>query len=616
MYRDQIEISDRGNATASDQTFKIKYGWLFDVTVVGLLPALFLFAAPIQRFMPAGWVDSALYLGLSMDYFGIVKTYGWDYHSLRVSYLLPNALANMVLPVVQARLLIVFAFYFIGLLALYDGVRILWGRPSAAITVSCLAYSPVYLLANTAGYVDGAYLAYTFCVFSALARWSVSRHTLWVVVAGIAAALGILAHMLAAAPVGLVILFFLIAKWEDFGRKPLSFILGGLTGGFLTWIFFVVVLYEIGFGIGAFVQLKWIVNASITGLGAKYRFSIMDWLPYATRLVPGIVVSSTLIFLLAVNRLRGTRRIDIAAAIVAVASTILLPAYDLILGGSTTQASFYAGLAMPGVMIGIAAMTAMLLPQAENSRVALYATIILILGALSYYSLSVSKIIASSGLALDLFTLVACCVAVGLLFFTPLRNAAFFRSTALIVILAVCGVSVVMNKDTQQLYKSANTIDNEEYFRGVVFVRDIISANVPPGRLPLFWFDRDDFAARDGRSQELARKMRYGDTEMALTYYDTLASLRLWHRSFFLTELKPEQNLDSLPFLMNPNITIVVLEQDGAKLNAAINSLRNAGVGCHVGNTSTYSSRSFEINVTLIELRGAGDRTLSSCGRT
>jgi hypothetical protein len=207
-------------------------------------------------------------------------------------------------------------------------------------------------------------------------------------------------------------------------------------------------------------------------------------------------------------------------------------------------------------------------------------------------------------------------VAVGLLFFTPLRNAAFFRSTALIVILAVCGVSVVMNKDTQQLYKSANTIDNEEYFRGVVFVRDIISANVPPGRLPLFWFDRDDFAARDGRSQELARKMRYGDTEMALTYYDTLASLRLWHRSFFLTELKPEQNLDSLPFLMNPNITIVVLEQDGAKLNAAIDSLRNAGVGCHVGNTSTYSSRSFEINVTLIELRGAGDRTLSSCGRT
>jgi hypothetical protein len=616
MYRDQIEMPDRGDVAASDRTFNIRYGWFFDAVVVGILPALFLFAAPIQRFMPAGWVDPALYLGLSMDYFDIVKTYGWDYHSLRVSFLLPNALANMVLPIVQARLLVVFAFYFIGLFALYDGVRILWGRPSAAITVSCLAYSPVYLLANTAGYVDGAYIAYTFCVFAALARWSVSRHTLWVVIAGIAATLSILAHMLAAAPVALIILFFLIAKWEDFIRKPFTFIASGLIGGILTWTFFVVALYKIGFGISAFIQLKWIVNASITGLGAKYRFSIMDWLPHATRLVPGIVVSMTLIFLMFAGRLRGLRRIDISATIISVASTLLLPAYDLALGGSTTQSSFYAALAVPGIMIGIAAMTAMLLPQAENIRLALFAAITFILAALSYFSLSFSNINAASGLSLNLFTLVVCGVAVGFLFLTPLRNAAFFRSAALIVILAVCGLSIVTNKDTQQLYKSARTIDNEEYFRGAVFVRNLITPDILSGRLPLFWFDRDHFTARDGRSQELARKMRYGDTEMALTFYDTLASLRLWHRSFFLPELKPQQALDSLPFLMDPNITVVVLEQDSAKLDAAIDSLRNAGVSCHVGNTSTYLSQSFEINATLIELRGAGDRTIASCGRT
>lgn len=616
MYRDQIEMSDRGDRAVPDRTFHIKHGWIFDAVVVGILPALFLFAAPIQKFLPAGWVDPALYLGLSMDYFDIVKTYGWDYHSLRVSFLLPNALANMALPVVHARLLIVFAFYFIGLFALYDGARILWGRPSAAIAVSCLAYNPVYLLANTAGYVDGAYIAYAFCVFAALARWSISRNPLWVVIAGIAATLGILAHVLAAAPVGLVILFFLIAKWDDFIHKPLTFIASGLIGAVLTWIFFLAVLYKVGFGISAFVQLKWIVNASITGLGAKYRFSIMDWLPHATRLVPGIVVSLTLIFLLASGRLRELRRIDISATIVSVASTALLPIYDLTFGGSTTQASFYAGLAVPGIMIGIVAMTAMLLPRVENIRFAIYAAITVILAALSYFSLHVSNFFAASGFSLDLFALVACCIAIGLLLLTPLRKDALFKSAALTAILTVCGLSLVMNRDTQQLYKTANTIDNEEYFKGSAFVRNLITADVLAGRLPLFWFDRDDFAARDGRSQELARKMRYGDTEMALTFYDTVASLRLWHRSFFSPELKPEQALDSLPFLMNPNVTVVVLEQDSTKLDAAINSLRNAGVSCHVGNTSTFHSQSFDMNVTLIELRGAGDRTTSSCGRT
>lgn len=613
MYNDQLEISDRGDGTSSNRTFHFERRWFFDAMVVGILPALFLFTAPIQRFLPAGWVDPALYLGLSMDYFDIVKTYGWDYHSLRVSFLLPNALANMVLPAVEARLLVVFAFYFIGLFGLYDGVRILWGRPPAAITVSCLAYSPVYLLANTAGYVDGAYMAYTFCVFAALARWSVSHRALWVIIAGIAAALGILAHVLAAASVGLVIIFFLIARWEDFLRKPLTFIASGLIGAVITWIFFVAVLYKIGFGMSAFVQLKWIVNASITGLGTKYRFGIMDWLPHATRLVPGIVVSLTLVFLLASGRLRAARRIDVSATIVAVTSTALLPIYDLILGGSTTQSSFYAGLAIPGIMIGIAAMTAMLLPQTENTRLALYAAITLILSTLSFFSVSVSNTVTASGFSLDLFTLVVCCVAVGLLFLTPLRKVALFRSTALILILAVCGLSVVTNRDTQQLYKSANTIDNEEYFRGAVFVRNLITSDISSGRIPLFWFDRDHFAARDGRSQELARKMRYGDTEMALTFYDTLASLRLWHRSFFLPELKPEQALDSLPFLMNSNITVVVMEQDSAKLDAAINSLRNAGVSCQVGTTSTYRSQSFEMNITLIELRGSGGKTISSC---
>lgn len=172
----------------------------------------------------------------------------------------------------------------------------------------------------------------------------------------------------------------------------------------MTWFFFVAVLYKIGFGISAFVQLKWIVNASITGFGAKYRFSIMDWLPYTTRLVPGIVVSLTLAILLVFDGFRGLRRIDVSATIVSVSSTALLPIYDLTFGGSTTQSSFYAGLAIPGIMIGMAALMAILLPKTENVRIALYVAISLILGAISYFSLSVNNIVEASGLSVDLFT--------------------------------------------------------------------------------------------------------------------------------------------------------------------------------------------------------------------
>jgi len=615
MHKHHVEKKGRSGKVTSGTTFTVGYSWLFDVVIVGILPTFFIFLAPIQRFLPAGWVDPALYLGLSMDYGHIVTVYGWDYHSLRVSFLLPNAIANIILPPVYARLVIVFAFYFLGLVALYGGARILWGRIPAAIAVSFLAYNPIYLLANTAGYVDGSYIAYTFCVFFALAGWSAWRHVVWLAAAGVFATLAVLAHALAAAPVGLVILFFLIVKWEEFIRKPITFVSGGLIGGLLAWAFFVAALYKMGFGISAFYQLSWIVNASLTGFGAKYRFDVMDWLPFATRLAPGVIVSLTLLFLLVSGGRRALRRVDVAALLISVASAALLPAYDISFGGSTTQSAFYAGLAASGTGIGVAAMAAMFVPATGRVGWMVSATITVALLALNWFSTGIVKGVAASGLPADLFTLVACGGAISVLLLTPLRGMLIFRAAALGILLLICGFSLVANRDTRQLYKEANIIDNEEYFRGAVFVRNLLNSDILPGRVPLFWYERDEFSARDGRSRELARKLRFGDTEMELTYYDTLASLRLWHRSFFLTELKPQQSLESLPFLMDPNVTVVVIEQDNAKLDAAIGTLRNAGVSCHVGKTSTYHSKSFDMNITLIELLGQGNRTPASCGR-
>jgi hypothetical protein len=614
MHSQFIEERDQNDRASSEATAYSAFGWLFDVVFASLLPALFLLFAPIQRFMPAGWVDPGIYFGLSMDYFDIVKTYGWDYHSLRVSFLLPNALANMLMPPIPARLIVVFGFYLLGLCALYDSIRILWGRMPAVITTSFLAYSPVYLLANTAGYVDGAYLAYVFCLFAALTRWSVSRQTFWLVVAGIFAMLAILAHTLAVSAVGLVILFFLILRWEDIIRRPFRFVLGGLAGGVLTWLFFVVALDKIHFGIGAFSALRWIVNASLTGFSANYRYGLMDWLPVTTRHAPGIVVSLTLIFLLLARRSEGFPRIEVAAAVVAFAGAALPPAYDLSLKGVITQSIFYAGLAVPALVIGTASMSAILLPRAGNLRPLLALLIALFFIATSWFAPIISASLSTSGLNVDLFVLTVCGMVIGLVLLTPLQKAQSVRTVALVAIAIVCGLSLAMNRDSRQLYKTAGTIDNLEYSQAAAFVRDLLKSGVPTGRIPLFWFQRDEFAARDGRSRELARTLRFGDSELVLTLYDTLASLRLWDRSLFLPELKPDQSLESARFLMNASITVVLIDQDKAKLQAAIDSLRNAGVSCSVADRSTFHSQSFDINVTLIELHGAGDRTPASCG--
>jgi hypothetical protein len=613
MHLQFIEERDQKDRAASEATAYSAFGWLFDVVFAGLLPALFLLFAPIQRFMPAGWVDPGIYFGLSMDYFDIVKAYGWDYHSLRVSFVLPNALANTLMPPIPARLIIVFGFYLLGLFALYDGVRILWGRMPAVVTTSFLAYSPVYLLANTAGYVDGAYLAYVLSFFAALARWSVSRQTFLLVVAGIFAMLAILAHTLAVSAVGLVILFFLVLRWEDIIRRPFHFVLGGLAGGLLTWLFFVVALHKIHFGIGAFSALRWIVNASLTGFSANYRYRLMDWLPVTTRHAPGIVVSLTLIFLLLARRTEGFRRIEVAAAVVAVAGAALLPALDLSLKGALTQSIFYAGLAVPALVIGTASLSAMLLPHAGNLRLLLAVLIALFFIATSWFAPAISASLSTSGLTVDLFVLTACGMIVGLVLLTPMQKVQSVRAAALVAIVIVCGLSLAMNRDSRQLYKTAGTIDNLEYSRAAAFVRNLLKSGVRAGRIPLFWFQRDEFAARDGRSRELARTLRFGDSEFVLTPYDTLASLRLWDRSLFLPELS-NQSLESAPFLMNGSVTVVFIDQDNAKLQAAIDSLRNAGVSCNVADRSTFHSQSFDINVTLIELHGPGDRTSASCG--
>lgn len=605
------KLTHLGDVSRSPSVNSRKYDFLFDVLVIFVFPTIFFFYAPIQRFPPAGWVDAGLYLGLSMDYAYIVKAFGWDYHSLRVSYLLPNVVSNFVLPPVPARLLVAWGFYFAGITALYGGARKLWGRIPAATAVSCLAYNPLYLLAATAGYVDAAYLAYTFALFFALTMWSNAQNPCWLALSGAFAVCGVLAHLLALAPIGLIFLFFIIVNKDGFTAKFRVNVISLLTGVIIAWLFFVVALIKMRFGIKAFSQLGWIVNASLAGFGAKYRFAVMDWLPFTTRLLPHMIVCTA--FLGAViTDIQTLKKKDVAAAIVLFLSFAMLPIYDASVGGSTTQSAFYAGLTVPGLMIGTASLMALTLPKNATIRFIIYLSITLIAVLFNFNSELFSYFAQSIAFIKIPISIIIISVSASTIYVLHLSKHAVGRSIFCLMLLTLCFFSLATNTDTRQIYKQNYSINNKEYFEGAVFVRNLINPVVLNGRKPFFWFDRNEFHTHDGRSAELARKMRFGDSEMVLSYYDTLASLRLWDKSLFSAQLSASQDVSKQLHLLDSAVTLVVLYQDSAKLDFALTSIRKAGLNCQVTQTSRYSSESFDVTITLIELNGqSGQPTCS-----
>lgn len=575
---------------------------IFDALVVVGAPVLFLAFAPVQKFLPAGWVDPGIYLGFSMDYFDIVKSYGWNYQALRVSYILPDMLLKMALPAIVAQLCFVISFYLLGIASLYAGVRLFWGRMAAAVAVACLAYNPVYLVASTSGYVDAAFVSYSLAVFAVLSLWAVSQRFIWLVLAGMFATLALLAHVLAAAPIGLLLLFIVFIRWQAILARPVRFVGGGLLGIAATLLFFVLVLWDLNFGIDAFMSMSWIVNASISGIGVNYRVEVMDWLPYTTRLLPAFATAIVLVFLVSAGSGRDVRRIDVAAMLLCCASAAFLPLYDFVLGGSTTQWPFYTGLILPGICIGAGALAALLPPAGQSLRAGIVAVITVILMLATWLAPTLWTLAATSSLPVNLLTLAGVATAAGLILVTPLGRSHGVKAGMLVFLMALNALGLAINQDTRTLYRLPTSVNNAEYFRGAVFVRSLINADALGGREPLFWFHRTEFSTRDGRSAELVRTMRFADRTLALNFYDTLAALRLWHRALFMDELRPGLSIEATPALLSGNATLVVVEQDPARLRAATEAIDRAALNCAVRATHVYQSESFDMRITLIDV--------------
>ncbi len=577
---------------------------LYDGIVVAGLPLLFLFTAPMQLFFPPGWVDAGIYLSLAFDFFDMIRSYGWNYYSLRVSYVLPASFVHFLLPPIPARLFIVAGFYLGGLFSLYTGVRLLWGRVAATVAVATLAYNPVYVMAVTAGYVDGAYITYILAFFAVMAAWSMSGNVAWVVAGGAFAGLAVLAHAMTVAPILFIAIFFALFAWDRLLADAFRVIGAGLVGLLSVWLVFVYVLSSVGFGISAFQTLSWIVSASLNGIGSKYRYPIEIWLPVTTRWTPPLVAAAATLLVLKPWVIGKMTLRTWAVVVLAVATASFLPVYDVLMGGSASQSAFYAGLLLPGVAVVCGAISAAVYSEPPRSELRMVAFVT----GLTFGATWSGPWLWSLADALALpITLQGFCGA-GLLL-AALLGATAGRNlrlsiVALVAFIALLNFASVFNSDTRHVFRQRGTIDNIEYFRAAMFVRRLIQPSELEGRVPQFWFNRPGFSTRDGRLGVSSRPLRYGDQLLELTYFDSLASLRLWDRALFHVELGPYTVIEQSKFLEVVGASFVVLGTSPAAAAYARALLNRAAVVCKIRRTEEFESKSFSIHVTIIDILG------------
>lgn len=581
-----------------------------DLVVAVALPLIFFFTAPIQRFLPPGWVDSGFYLGYALDFFGLVKTHGWNYHAARVSYILPANLLHLFLAPEKAWLTLIVAFHVTCLVSIHVTCRLLWDRAVAALVVACIAYNPLYLMILTSGYVDISALCYLLVMLAGLSAWSQSLRPGWLVLVGASFMLAALAHPFACASGGLLILAFAWFRYEAVLANWLIFIAAGLLGIAATWLFFVLALNQLRFGPDAFATLGPIIELSRGGLGAKYRTGFAEWLPSATRVFAAPFFILALCLLMA-NRLSPRDRRNRLALGTGISGILLLPLYDVVMGGSASQSTFYAAFAMPFSILPLAGAAHLSLPAAAVRRAMWAGGLSLGFAAACW----LAPLLWSRWDRLDgLVTLVMIVMAAALACLLLLRSRT--RAIGFAALFVVCTTAVAMNRDTRRAYTSAARVDNKTVFRTAVIVHRALQIEEQSGQRLAFWFNRSSFKTRSGDGAPVSRPLRFGDQVLHLDVLDTIAALRLWDKSTFLFEIRPIDAAEKAQLIGGLPKTLVVLGQSQSDLESALSSLREAGLAFSVARSLTVEQPAFAMKAWFVRVDGlANPSEQSNTGR-
>lgn len=261
------------------------------------IPAILAFAMyfipnNFELFPRVGWVDAGMYAGYANNE-NLIKDYGFTIHNYqgsRLGYIVPAKIFSKTFGPLSGRYLFVLFFYLTSLLALISILRKFIKRTDVqSLFLTVIVCNPILLAGISYGGADGPSATYSL-LFAAFLYRSATIHIkntdVFLVVAGIFAALGFSTHVLSIVPLSFIAATYFFWQTSNLKSKIIT-----LSSAFLVTI---ICLYFIGhyFGIERnylIYSFSWGVQ-SIKGLGGNFVQPLREVLMYSLVYLPPLVL--------------------------------------------------------------------------------------------------------------------------------------------------------------------------------------------------------------------------------------------------------------------------------------------------------------------------------------
>jgi len=587
------------DTTVGPGYFARRSGWLAEIALLFVVPALFLYSGLFQRYPLPGWVDPGIYLGYQLDLPSLVQRYGFGattYHGARLSWVLPGYWIHNIFPAAIAREVIVGLMFFVSTGSAWLAGRGWGGRLGGQLAAASIAYNPLFLSAIAFGAIDGATLTYLLAAAAFLFaphEGELSLNRLFGF--GVMVSLATIAHPGAVPMAGAMALAYVL-KGQVPLRKLLRQAMEVAAGGVLAFASVAAIAVLYGYPLWFPGVSAAMAQRSMSGFGSKYRVPVTDWLFSSYRLLIPVLLLFALVVALR-QAVPGRRRVFLAALLMLGASAAPFVGFDYIIGGSTLQTRAYTNLLLPACALAIAALATW---RPTDQQLPLQGQLLLAAPAVlaaGIYALDPDWL-ADPSLQLAVFlALLAAGVATALW---------ARRSTGTLVALsAVLLACAALNQDSANVYVPRTGVNFRDGYLGAQQLQQAIDNDEGLRRRRLlFWYKRDGFDTGNPEANKLlAFPLRYEDRDFRYTYYDTLASLYLWDVSLFSADF-PATDAGFVKLLDTdaPAHAVVLVSQHAGDLQRARDKLEREGLGTHLRNTVAFESPTFGYTAWIMDL--------------
>jgi hypothetical protein len=586
------------------QSSAIRFGW-YEVLLLVVVPAIFLWAGRFELFPPPGWVDPEMYLGYFLNFPRALTRFGPDYFSMRLPWTLTGFVVHRVLAPNMANYAMVLGFHYLALGSAYLIMLPRYGRIGGIAAAWWLAFSPLWLAAVTRGYVDGPAMAFMLAGFACLLnRGRLLGRRGDLCLAGGCWALAVFTH-----PMTVFLTAMGGGAWLLGVRPNRSELIETAAWTALGGIITTVVLALAGWALGApflfFTAYVGTVKGALAGAGMNFARPAADWLPGAYRMLPPfafVVIGGT--FLLSRRDRRPWRGMVLLATGLLLATIAWLEGWNLVIGGVSLQVPHYASYLLPAQALVFGALAGEVLNEPGTDQ----RTRLFVLAALA--AAAVLPVLAAerlwhweaawrAGLAFwfvpgSVFALAAAMIA------GPYRRA------ALPFLLLATVVAGTVNLDTRRIFQISGNPDYKPYYRAAIRLNDIVQGAGLDNRRLYFWYDRAAFTTGDSRRDSwLIFHHSFAGVQMDLGVLDSLTSIWLWDRTSLNFEM-PRLSLSEAQDIAvsTPPASVVLLCQREADCATGVEALTAQGIATDTRvRERIVEGGGFELTVLIVDVR-------------